>query len=177
MKKTRETAVYPENYERDYVIHGLVDELGELLETVRENDPGPSEISLPMTSQPQTEEICKEMGDCTWYLARLADRFDIDLDELWRPSENRREYARGERLVLDSLLAAARINGHQKKSVRDDSNRESGIKAEAQKIFKNLQSAAHHLGLYNLDVVLETNLDKLFDRKDRGKLHGDGDNR
>ena len=38
IKLTRETAVYPENYERDYLIHGLVDEAGELKEKVKNND-------------------------------------------------------------------------------------------------------------------------------------------
>lgn len=180
MRKTRETAVYPKNYERDYVIHGLTDELGELLETVKENSPGGKEtVSYPVTGQKHTEDICKEMGDCTWYLARLCDHFGFSFDRLniTITSDERRTYSRGEELVQESLLQAARINGYQKKSVRDNADKQKAIKQAAQGVFSNLQKAAHHLGLYNLDVVLERNLNKLFDRKDRGKLHGDGDDR
>jgi hypothetical protein len=84
---------------------------------------------------------------------------------------------RGQSLVQEALIKAARINGHQKKSVRDDKNREDGIKQEARGIFGLLEKAAFHFGFFDLEVVMNRNLDKLFDRKERGVLKGDGDNR
>lgn len=172
VQMTRETAVYPESYERDYVIHGLVDEIGELLETVESAPSG-----QPVTGAEHTEQICKEMGDCTWYLARLVDHFDFDLSDVRPPNYSRREFDRGKSLVKDNLILAARINGHQKKSVRDDADKEDEIKSAVWRIYKNFHAAVHHFGLYDLNVVLETNLNKLFDRKDRDVIKGDGDER
>lgn len=166
IEKTRETAVYPENYERDYVIHGLVDELGELKETVESGSLDGHHV----------ERVCSEMGDVMWYLARLTDHFGFDLeanDILREPMDH--EVGRG--LIDDALVYAARINGHQKKSVRDDADRRAQIQNTANAIFVKLSEAAHHLGLYDIEVVMERNIIKLFDRKERDVLHGDGDDR
>lgn len=173
IKKTRETAVYPEDYERDYVIHGLVDELGELSQAIQE---GP-EIGSKYT-RAHVFQICKEMGDVMWYLARLCDHFNFDLrtDNI-KVAKKAMDTEYGEEKIQEALFAATEINGHQKKSVRDDANRRNHIKGCAQQIINCLEEASHHLGVFNLELVMKKNIDKLFDRKDRDVLHGDGDNR
>lgn len=176
IEKTRETAVYPEEYERDYVIHGLVDELGELQRAItmvaRSENPLPPEYS-----RVHVEQICKEMGDGMWYLARLCDHFDFDLSLDDSITKKSIDLKYGEAKAEQALLAATKINGHQKKSVRDNSDRRRQIRACAKEVLKCLQEASHHLGVFNLEVVMRKNLEKLFDRKDRNVLHGDGDNR
>lgn len=177
-EKTRETAVYPENYERDYVIHGLVDELGELSLTVK-NPPSENGIRSEHMSSRHVNKIEQEMGDVTWYLARTADHFGFDLTDFWQRSTSEGSVSpkRGEELVEEALFCATKINGHQKKSVRDDDDRSGQIKKQVSNIVVKLQRAAHHLGVRDLDVVTRRNLEKLFDRKARNVLHGDGDNR
>jgi NTP pyrophosphatase (non-canonical NTP hydrolase) len=176
IKKTRETAIYPEDYERDYVIHGLVDELGELKRAVMapsKNGGVPRRYGRRHISQ-----LCKEMGDALWYLARLYDHFNIETEEHDRiQSLSSIDPEIGEKKIEEALLAAAKINGYQKKSVRDDADKSKGIRVAAKNIMLNLRKAAHHLGVYDIEVVMERNLRKLFDRKDRGVLQGDGDNR
>lgn len=178
IEKTAELAIYPDDYERDYVIHGLVDELGELRETV-DNPPMERGLRTGEMSGSHVAEIEKEMGDVTWYLARVIDHFDFDFSEYWNTEISVKPLSpeKGKELVQEALLSAARINGHQKKSVRDDDNREDQIQHEVGKILRKIRKAAHHFGLRDLDVVTRRNLEKLFDRKARDVLQGDGDNR
>jgi NTP pyrophosphatase (non-canonical NTP hydrolase) len=85
-----------------YYVLGIAGETGELVEKIKKHfrdDYG------KMTPE-KLEEIKKEMGDCLWYHARLADALDINLNE-----------------------------------------------------------------------VAELNIEKLLDRKNRNKIHGEGDNR
>lgn len=61
-----------------------------------------------------------------------------------------------------------------KKSIRDD--KELELEKELGDVLWYLARLADELG-YDLSEVAETNLDKLLDRQERGKIHGDGDNR
>ncbi len=179
IEKTRELAIYPDDYERDYVIHGLVDELGELRETL-DNPPMESGLTTEKMSTEHVQKIEEEMGDVTWYLARAIDHFGFDFADYWNnysASEGTISPEKGEELIQEALLSAARINGHQKKSVRDDDNRKEQIQRELSEIVRNLRKASHHFGLRDLDVVTRRNLEKLFDRKERNVLHGDGNSR
>ena len=175
IEKTRETAVYPENYERDYVIHGLVDELGELMRISQEVQ---GSVDKDIGSTTHVTQVCKEMGDAMWYLARLADHFNFDLIEHFEePHEVEMNLEEGQARVQEAFLQAAKINGFQKKSVRDDADKVSHIEAAAANILFELRKAAHHFGLFDLRVVMRRNIEKLFDRKARNVIHGDGDNR
>ncbi len=184
---TRETAVYPDEYERDYVIHGLVDELGELQETL-DNPPIENRLvserfspgARQRFSSEHVNEIEKEMGDVLWYTARLVDHFGFDVQKFFEFELSETTMSpldQGEELVNEALLCATRINGHQKKSVRDEDNREDQIKGRITSIIRKLRKAAHHFGLRDLEVVARRNIEKLFDRKARDVIHGDGDNR
>jgi NTP pyrophosphatase (non-canonical NTP hydrolase) len=85
-----------------YYVLGIAGETGELVEKIKKlfrDDYG------EMTDK-KKDEIVKEMGDCLWYHARLADVLDIDFND-----------------------------------------------------------------------VAETNIEKLLDRMERDKIHGDGDDR
>lgn len=59
-----------------YYVLGIGGETGELLEKIKKlfrDDRG-------RITQKKIEEIIKEMGDCLWYHARLADYLGIDFD-------------------------------------------------------------------------------------------------
>lgn len=175
---TNETAVYPKDYERDYVIHGLVNELGEAKRSI-EMIANQEETTVPRKySRLHVGQICKEMGDALWYLARLCDHFDFDIQlEESGFAQKTIDHEIGERKVEQALLSATKINGCRKKAVRDGADNEKKIKRCAKNILNSFQEAAHHLGTYNLEVVMRENIKKLFDRKERNVLHGSGDNR
>ncbi|MFB6145112.1 MAG: nucleoside triphosphate pyrophosphohydrolase family protein [Candidatus Nanohaloarchaea archaeon] len=63
-----------------------------------------------------------------------------------------------------------------KKSIRDDKELGDDMKKELGDVLWYLARLADELG-FELDDVAENNLDKLFDRKERDRIHGDGDNR
>jgi NTP pyrophosphatase (non-canonical NTP hydrolase) len=96
-EKTRETAIYPEDEALEYLVLGLNGEAGEVAEKVKKHIRDGKELD---------EDFAKELGDVLWYLVRLVDEMDGDMEE-----------------------------------------------------------------------VIQSNLDKLFDRKERGKIQGSGDNR
>lgn len=72
---TRKTAVYPLAFTGawSYPLIGLVGEVGELAELLKR------EIRDGKDASP--DELIRELGDALWYLARLADELDIELDE------------------------------------------------------------------------------------------------
>lgn len=99
-KKTRETAVYPEQRAVPYLALGLNDESGEVAGAVKKymrGDYGEDELRSRVES---------EAGDVLWYWVRLLDELDISASE-----------------------------------------------------------------------AMEKNADKVFDRKERGAIRGDGENR
>ena len=68
-----------------YYVLGIAGETGELVEKIKKHfrdDYG------EMTKE-KLEEIKKEMGDCFWYHARLADVFDIELNDVAKENINK----------------------------------------------------------------------------------------
>jgi len=72
-KKTRETAVYPENQALTYVALGLNGEAGEVAEKVKKQIRDDAD---------NTGDLLDELGDVLWYLARVADELDADLSDV-----------------------------------------------------------------------------------------------
>ncbi|WEL19255.1 nucleoside triphosphate pyrophosphohydrolase family protein [Candidatus Nanohalococcus occultus] len=77
-------------------------------------------------------------------------------------------------LALGLNGEAGEVAERVKKSIRDGNDLD--LEKELGDVLWYLARLADELG-FDLDDVAETNLDKLFDRKERGKIHGDGDNR
>lgn len=69
---TNRTAIYPSTDWREYLMNGLVSEIGELAalykREVRDDVPVPK------------KEVEKEFGDILWYLTRLVDEEGSSLD-------------------------------------------------------------------------------------------------
>lgn len=152
-------AVYPEEYDIAYPALGLIEEIGELLGTDTE---GPVEV------------LKKEMGDVCWYCSALAYDLGLSLSECYKNPTIE--------MVPDPVGLynnAFRIAGRVKKILRGDSGREEKvdiIRGLIGDILVRIDRLAGRYGFTLMDVC-ETNLDKLFDRKSRGVLKGDGDNR
>lgn len=83
--------------------------------------------------------------------------------------------------VLGLANEAGEVAGKIKKVFRDKEGHISGetreaLKAELGDVLWYLAQVATELGL-TLDEIAEYNIAKLYDRLERGKIRGDGDNR
>jgi len=93
-------------------------------------------------------------------------------------------YPKEEKIIYPTLgLAgeAGEVCEKVKKVLRDEGRRFSNrktqeIEKELGDVLWYIANLASDLGI-PLERVAQQNLDKLFSRKDRGKLHGSGDNR
>ena len=87
------------------------------------------------------------------------------------PEENAIEY-----LALGLNGEAGEVAEKIKKSIRDDKELGDEMKDELGDILWYLAQLSDELG-YDLSEVAGRNIEKLFDRKERDKLHGSGDDR
>jgi len=108
----------------------------------------------------------------------------MELSEYQRVSRRTAGYPRSARLAYPALgLAgeAGEVAEHVKKAIRDDGGdvsqkRREAMAKELGDVLWYVSQIATELGL-DLDVVAQTNLDKLLSRQQRGVLSGDGDDR
>ena len=73
-KFTKTTAIYPPEKAIDYLILGLTSEAGEVASLRKKNLRGDAALD--------TKKLMYELGDCLWYVARIADEIGIDLEYL-----------------------------------------------------------------------------------------------
>ena len=150
------------------------------------------------------EQLAKEAGDVLWYIANMAREMRADLREVAEaaaPGCTRSTYSSGFDLLQQAvprqpvalcaegrLWAALRLTGRAgnvcervKKLYRDDGGelteeRRGLIMAGLSQTLVALAGACLTCGL-RMDQVAELNAEKLLDRKKRGHITGDGDNR
>lgn len=83
-------------------------------------------------------------------------------------------------LILGLSNEAGEVAGKLKKIIRGDVDLTpeviSAISFELGDVFWYLVTTAHELGI-DLETIANDNLDKLFSRKERGVIQGNGDNR
>ena len=83
---TRTTAIYPKDKAIDYLILGLASEAGEVAGKRKKHirDGGVDVVS-----------IIDEIGDCMWYIARIADELGFSMEEVlqrnWAKLKDRQE--------------------------------------------------------------------------------------
>ena len=73
-KFTKTTAIYPPEKAIDYLILGLTSEAGEVASLRKKNLRGDAALD--------TQKLMYELGDCLWYIARIADEIGVDLEYL-----------------------------------------------------------------------------------------------
>jgi len=160
-KQAVTTAVYPKENQITYPALGLVDEIGELLST----------------DLADLDNLVAEMGDVMWYCAVLAYDLGIPL-HVCHENPDLKNLPDGQALFTNAAIICGRV----KKILRGDGNEEDRhikvqvISACIGDIVIRIQSLAGQFDVPLVEVC-ERNLDKLFDRKERGVLKGDGDNR
>lgn len=188
---TATTALYPLHIEREYLTLGLCSEAGEIAEMCLDFDRPISELSKTV------EELVKELGDCTWYAARLASFYQWPFYELcnaaFRGGLAQLELEGTGRLdtIALELCASAGVAAGVVKKQQRDGHTWSGEKRQEQAdklkgaLIDHLQAVVmftHALNMVSdedlsLHVVLERNIAKLRGRQERGTVQGDGDGR
>ena len=161
-----------------YATFGLVDEVAEVYEALDYD---------PDTSVVVGDKLKSELSDCLWYVARIVVEWRLDWDAL----ETEVKELQGKiepRDLIESyhlmIVSAGNICGVAKKYLRDEGFH-LNAPSQAKRTQVQFLLANALVGLYNmlyllnlsLDELMQINLDKLFSRKKRGKLHGEGDNR
>lgn len=180
-EQARSVAIYPDSGRFYYPTLGLVGEYGEFREKL-----------LNFGLQIDKDAACKEAGDILWYIANTTIDIGYGAYDLVRQvtrgnrSDNFTELSSmtmdfHQTPVQDVLVPLGRIAEIAKKSIRDNGRNLTDEKRvlvlnDLVAIFVKLVHGCEMLGI-NMDDVAQSNIDKLFSRKERGVLHGSGDNR
>lgn len=163
---SRQTAIYPDvESNLHYPTLGLIDELAELAEAFDSND---------------LENIKKEMGDVFWYQSQLCTTLGLKLQDIYDEVKNKVDsctWISG----IQMWIYAAKIAGRVKKIERDyNNNPPEKIVSVIVDLLICINCSLYFTMLdrgFSVGEILEMNIDKLFDRKERNVLKGDGDNR
>lgn len=170
------TAVYPDNMLLIYPALGLCGEVGELIAACIE-DRYSGECS------DNIDNVKKEIGDCIWYVANIAE----DMDTLFSEVLNRRTFEVClERWDIDEALlelpvCAGVVAENVKKAIRDNDGEVSHTRGA--NILKALRCLVMWLARLcswygiALEECAQLNLDKLYSRAERGVIKGDGNSR
>lgn len=157
---TDTVAVYPLEYEPQYLALGISDEWGELNQAVG-------------------DAYLKESGDVLWYIARYCTKvLKVSFQQAF-------EYSKAHAAAQWSILThIGIISGVEKKRIRD------GHKWNTETLYmknraafdaiKNLLATISYLlnsRGYTIEQALAENMKKLDARKATNTIHGDGDNR
>lgn len=166
------TAIYPLERELDYTILGLCSEVAEVAELgITDNGLSAFEWYVQMKS---------ELGDVAWYVAAVADALKVPLQEVADlSSSNIAGLHESRDAMLGMVSSAGYMAGLLKKAIRDDAGqvsdeRKYALRVELNRILQLLGVLAESLDGVSLAGVLQDNLNKLSDRKQRGVLGGSG---
>lgn len=172
--KTFETVIYP-NFGKNplYAFLGFCGELSELIEKLYF-------YYHPITA----EEIVLEAGDCFYYISVMAHELNIDVSEKVDKFVNdfeKTEATQKFRKTLELFVKLNHLSGHFSKEIRDGASIFEPEKYDkVKKIF--LESVDLFFEVVRMigiapDYVMEKNIEKLFSRKERNQLKGEGDSR
>ena len=183
-KKALETNTYPDDKGLLLVAIGLGEEFGELIEKlyqnrdlyiVTENPINGCHFQINMDKKAELIELIKkEIGDVFWYLAMNIYYLNVENDFIICTAETNN-------LDIDIFSycfsgAYFKYLGLIKKRFRDNLKNDKKCKCFLKYLYANLLAICC-LFNFNIKEILELNIEKLADRKKRGKIQGNGDNR
>lgn len=172
-EKAITTKAYNQRVAIPYVILGLCGELGETYEKIDVD-------TDDQIQKKQLEEVSKEIGDQLWYLAGIRVELDLPLEKDW----NWNEILKPDPFQLP--IEVGKIAEQVKKWLRDEwkegkgsvfpEHRKSVVLESWKNIWKYLNGLCSSMGITIEEVAIQNN-EKLASRKERGVIHGAGDNR
>ena len=169
------TAIYPLSRELDYTILGLCSEVGEIGEAYDEW----------LDSRLDHEaylNVLSEIGDNFWYCAAIADALKVPLSHVATlDTERVTAPANAERHMRAITTEVSKMASVLKKAIRDNdgflsNDGQRKILTHLCRTLWLLDAFCDRMGTSRLSV-LNKNLNKLADRKQRGVLQGSGDHR
>lgn len=174
------TAIYPLKRELEYTVLGLCSEVGEVGEAYAAGKSGWGYRDADIKA------LHKEIGDCFWYVAAVADALEMNLLTVAMYGESlglppvKAPNSRG-LTVLAIVSESSAMAGVVKKAIRDNDGfvpSEGRVKL-MESLYKTvwLLDALCDMFYVSRHAVMVDNLNKLADRKARGVLQGSGDNR
>ena len=161
------TAIYPKDNAIEYLILGLLGETGELCNTYKKviRDNLPESEYLP--------KLKKELGDVLWYFYQLGNEseiFDIEIafnkDASYIPPKTSKLKTLSNTLIRLNTIINRNI---------DYSFTVNNI--PYLQLTKCLTTLIYYHLNSSIEEILQINIDKLSDRKERGVLGGSGDER
>jgi len=171
--KTHVTCVVKHEHLIAYMALGLAEEAGETLDGVRA-------LERRRDTENAIKELAMECGDVMWYTSECAHAWGIDLTQCPITQEPMEAVTPSEwvDLLIKNALA---VSGLAKKLIRDadmviDEERRQKVAMRLGTIVQVLREILKFTQ-YDLDWVMEQNIEKLARRKSEGKLRGDGSNR
>jgi NTP pyrophosphatase (non-canonical NTP hydrolase) len=170
-------AVYPKiSQNKVYPALGLIGEFGELnnqlKKTIRDDE--------EKITQERLLSIKKELGDILWYMATLSFEFEISMGDLFVQDKGR--IKDGFRDIYCASIHCNEIASIVAKYAIENQNNIENYNHGyiAKSILRNLawklEQLLEMLGLSPIEIA-EDNLKKLFSRKNRNAIKGDGDDR
>lgn len=169
-EKAITTAIYPnQGNNLPYTILGLIEETLEFNEVY--------EGSIP-TEEDLKVRLVKEAGDVYWYINATCSELGLNFETVANVEFLIDNLDGHPEDILSQILV---LSGKTKKYIRDD----NGVIAYDKKCA--IETAMKNILVYiifyleefdiTVEQIMQTNIDKLFSRKERGVLGGSGDNR
>lgn len=190
-KIARETAIYIniENSRMIYPAIGLIGESGEVAEKIKKlirDDGCNMSVSSPKIEPIRVSAIAKELGDCCWYLANVCCDTGLDLSMMY-DMRGASIIQQLRKLLLPQLVL--HMNRHasavseslekwcyQYNCQLNAANEFPEMPNHLSHIIACIEEIAQRCGL-TLKEIYVANIENLRGRKQRGTLHGSGDNR
>jgi hypothetical protein len=165
-EKAITVAIYPNKGNNIfYPVLGLIGEMGEVVtELFQETD---------------NSNLKKEIGDVMWYVNAICYELNLSfIDFNFKVEE--KSYIQKE--LFNGIVASSYIAEKTKKLIRDhnsiiDDDYKSIIIEQLQIIITSVCGLSYTLFNENIKGILELNIEKLFSRKKRNVLTGNGNNR
>lgn len=158
-----ETAIYPKevtNFGIAYCLIGMFDEMNEYMEKLAE----PKKYTK--------EEKDAERFDVIWYICAFCKEVGLNFEEIIKDGMLKDEPLESD---LETDVNPFRLFGLVKKYYRD--NKELDKEKVTSMLISFVSTLLEGLSLKEVNEGLQTNYDKLIDRRNRNVVSGDGDKR
>ena len=176
---TESVSIYPEagmgtGKARDYAVLGILNESGELAGKVKKllRDGGSDVHSYKPKGVPFIEAALDELGDVVFYAMRCTVEHSFPIHGLWGVY-HAETHDGCSQYDVSSIISQALKLGYR---VGQYAFHPSGSDFSLLLVVDQLNTLAWIFGS-TLEKVAEANVAKLSDRKERGVIKGDGDNR